>query len=271
MPRVCILTDSTAQFTRTDFPGRERVFVLALDLEPVLPVPAAAPANSQPRRLLPPTPQAFLRYYGLLSGQFDAVLVLTLSSCLNPAAENARKAAARYSNHAAIQVVDSQTTSVGLGMLVEAAAGAASAGASLAEVEHLVRTAIRRIYMLLCIPELACLERLGLLDHVQTLVGEMIGLMPVFTVEEGGLMPMGKARTPRSLFESFEEFMDEFTAPGRVALLRGTSQTTLQTRPLREFVQERFAGTPYSEHSLNPSLSALFGRQAIGLVVMEPA
>jgi DegV family protein with EDD domain len=255
MPRVCILTDSTAQFTRTDFPGRERVFVLALDLEPVLPAPA---------------PQAFLRYFGLLSGEFDAVLVLTLASHLNPAADSARKAASLYSNHAAVQVVDSQTTSVGLGMLVEAAAGAASTGASLAEVEHLVRTAIRRVYMLLCIPELACLERLGLLDHTQALVGEVIGLMPVLTMEEGGLTPMGKARTPRHLFESFEEFMDEFTAPGHVALLRGTSQTTLRTRPLREFVQQTFPDTPYSEHPLNPPLSALFGTQAIGLVVMEP-
>ncbi|KAF0108172.1 MAG: hypothetical protein FD146_1186 [Anaerolineaceae bacterium] len=265
MPRVCILTDSTAQFTRTDFPGRERIFVLPLDLEP-----AAAQGNGQPRRLVPPVPQAFLRYYGLLSGEFDAVLTLTLSSHLNPAADSARKAASLYSNHAAVQVIDSQTTSAGLGMLVEAAAGAASAGASLAEVEGLVRTAIRRIYMLLCIPELACLERLGLLDHTQALAGEVIGLMPVFTVEEGGLTPMGKARTPRALFESFEEFMDEFTAPDRVALLRGTSQTTLRTRPLREFVQQRFAGASYSEHPLNPPLSALFGAQAIGLVVMEP-
>ena len=265
MPRVCILTDSTTQFTRTDFPGRERVFVISLDLEPV-----PAQGDGQPRRLIPPAPQAFTHAYSLLSREYDSVLVLTLSSQLTQTTASAQKAALLYSNHASVQVVDSQTTAAGLGMLVEDAAGAVAAGASLAEVERLVRTSIRRVYMLLCIPELTCLESLGLLNQTQALVGEMIGLLPIFTMEEGRLTPLGKVRTPRHLFESFQEFMDEFSAPSRVALLRGTGQSTLRTHPLRQYLQEHFPDTPYSEHPLNLHISALFGTQSIGLVVMEP-
>lgn len=265
MSRLCILTDNTAQFPRPNFPGRERVFVLPLSLEP------AAPGSVSLPRLLPPAPQSFLQAFGLLGREYDSILAVMLSARLHPAAEVARKAAVIYPNHARIQVIDSQTTSAGLGMLVEVAAEAAAAGASLADAEERVRAAIRRVYMLLCIPELTSLERLGLLNHTQALVGEIIGLAPVLAMEDGGLTPLGKARTPRALLETLEEFMSEFSHPAHVALLRGASQTTLRTRPLRDFLRERFPDTSYSEHPLNPALTALFGAQALGLAVMETA
>jgi len=266
MSRVCILTDSTAQFTRKDFPGNERVFVIPLGLEPP-PVEKGPPPN----RLNPPVIQDFTRFYSTLSKEFDGVLVLVLSERFNPTAEVARKASHLYNNHVAVQVVDSQTTAAGLGMLVEIAAGIANTGASLETVEQQVRAALSHVYMLLCIPELTRLVGLGLLTQTQAVVGEMLGMLPVFMVEDGFLTPLEKVRTPRHLFESFQEYMAEFTAPKRIALLRGTSQITLRTRPLRLYVQENFPDTIYSEHSLNPHLAALFGPQSIGLVVMDPA
>jgi fatty acid-binding protein DegV len=124
--------------------------------------------------------------------------------------------------------------------------------------------------MLLCIPELFRLEGLGLLTHTQAMVGEILGMLPIFMMEGGHLAPLEKARTPRHLFESFQEFMAEFRAPKHIALLRGADQSTLRTRPLRQYAQETFPNTPYTEHPLNLHLTALFGTQSIGLVVMEP-
>ena len=266
MHNVCILTDNTAQFSSDNFPGRDRVYTVPLDL-----APAPAPNGHSPRRLLPPSPQTFMRYYGTLGKKYDAVLVVTLSSQLIPASENARQGALLHSNHASIEVIDSQSTAAGLGMLVEAAAGAAAAGASLNEIERIVRMSTGRIYMLMCVPEMRYLESFGLLTHTQAMVGEILGMLPILFMEDGQLVSLEKARTPRHLFESFQEFLNEFSAPERVALLRGTGHTTTRTRPLRQYVQEKFPETPYREHPLNAPLSALFGPQSIGIIVMEPA
>ena len=273
MHNVCILTDNTALFSSDKFPGRDLVYTVPLDLEPFVQTQGRPDldSNGHSRKLLPPSPQTFMRHYALLGNKYDAVLVLTLSTQLLPVAENARQAALLHNNHISVEVIDSQSTAAGLGMLVEAAAGAASAGASLSEVEWIVRTATGRIYMLMCIPEMKHLEAFGLLTHTQSMVGEMLGMLPIMFMEEGQLVPLEKARTPRHLFETFEEFLNEFPAPARVALMRGTSHTTTRTRPLRQYVHENFPDTKYNEYPLNAPLSVLFGPQSIGIVVMEPA
>jgi DegV family protein with EDD domain len=270
MPNVCILTDSTAQFTQPNYPGHERVYTIPFDLQI-----GTRPANTDPsgetitQRLISPSPQEFTRFYSHLSHEYDSILVLTLSSLLNPAMNNAITAAAQFNNHAVVDVVDSQTTAIGLGLIIQEAANAAAAGAALADIERDLRVSIPHIYMLFCIPELTYLAHSGYMDYTQALVGEMMGMLPIFAIEEGRLVPMEKVRTPRHLFESFQDFMSEFESPARIALVRGIGHSTSRTRPLRQFVQEAFPDTPYSEHPIQPHLAALFGPQSIGLVIME--
>jgi DegV family protein with EDD domain len=270
MPSVCILTDSTAQFIRPNFPGHELVYVIPFEFQPLEGQEGKEPPASPPAaRLNPPAASEFLRFYTQLSRNYSTVLVLTLSSHLSPATRLAREAAEQFSNPPAVQVVDSQTVAVGLGLLVQAAANAASRGASFQEIERWVRAAIPRVYMLFCIPELSYLARTGYLTSAQAKVGEMLGMFPIFAMEEGRLTPLEKVRTQRHLFESFQEFMDEFENPGHIALLHGVGHTTLRTRPLRAYVQENFPKTPFSEHAIGPHVAALFGPQSIGLVIME--
>jgi DegV family protein with EDD domain len=272
MSNVCILTDSTAQFTHKNYPGKDRVYVIPFELQ------TKASHGNEVRlnqflgqRLIPPAKKDFIRFYDQLSHEYDTVFVLTLSSLLNSANDLANSASHHYSNHTSIEVIDSQTTSIGLGLLVQAAAEAAAAGALPAEIERRVRASIPRIYMLFCIPELTYLAHSGYMDYSQALVGEMIGLLPIFTIEEGRLTPLEKVRTRRHLFESFQEFINEFEAPAYIALVCGNNHNTIRTRPVREYVQETFPETPFSEHTITPHLAGLFGPQCTGLVIMETA
>lgn len=270
MSNVCILTDSTAQFTRPRFPGRGLVYIIPFEVLRVgLQEGDSQPQGANASQLAPPGPEEFLNYYRQLSREYQHILVLVLSSFLNPAMVNALTAARIFSNHAFVQVVDSQTTAAGLGLLVEAAAGAAARGASFQEIERLVRVAIPRIYMIFCIRELTYLARAGFLSYPQAIVGEMMGLLPIFTLEDGRLTPIEKVRTQRHMLESFQEFIDEFDNPYHVALIRSVNHNSFRRRPLRQYVLQNFPGTPYSEHSIGPHLAALLGPQSIGLVVME--
>jgi DegV family protein with EDD domain len=204
-----------------------------------------------------------------LSRDYESIIVLTLSALFNPTMSHALAAAEQYSNGVPVEVIDSQTTAIGLGLLVQIAAEAASRGASLKEIDRVLRASLPRVYLLLCIPELTNLAVSGHMDYAQALVGEMMGILPIFTFEDGRLVPMEKVRTPRHLFEAFQDFMGEFEAPAQIALINSTGRGSLRTSPLRQFVEETFPETLFSEHPIQPHLAALFGPRSISLVVLE--
>ena len=137
------------------------------------------------------------------------------------------------------------------------------------EIDLCLRASLPRVYLLLCIPELSYLAQSGHMDYAQALAGEMMGILPIFTFEEGRLVPMEKVRTPRHLFEAFQDFMGEFEAPAQIALVNSSGRGSLRTSPLRQFVLDTFPETLYSEHPLQPHLAALFGPRSISLVVLD--
>lgn len=271
MPKICILTDSTAQFTQANFPGHEHVYVIPFDLQDAVPQEGKLPPgdNLLKRRLIPPAPQDFARTYARLSRDYDSIVVLLLSSLLSPTLQHAISASDQYNNSAAVEVIDSQTTAVGLGMLVQLAAGAVSEGVFIKELVRRLRANIPHIYMLFCIPELTFLANSGYMDYAQAIVGEMMGMLPVFAFEEGRLVPMEKVRTPRHLLEAFQDFMSEFETPSQIALSRSLGRGGLHTNSLRQFVKDAFPGTLYSEQPIQPHLAALFGPRSIGLAIMD--
>jgi DegV family protein with EDD domain len=271
MPSVCILTDSTAQFTQPRFPGYDRVHVVPFDLQPVESLKGRSFLGSviNHGRLVAPSTHEFIQYYARLGRDYDSILVLTLSSLFSPTMSHALAASEQYSNGAVVEVMDSMTTALGLGMLVQIAAQAATEGASLKELDQLLRVSIPRVYLLLCIPELTYLAQSGHMEYAQALVGEMMGILPIFTFEDGRLIPLEKVRTPRHLFEAFQDFIGEFEAPAQIALVNCSGRGSLRTSPLRQFVQDTFPGTLFSEHPIKPHLAAMFGPRSIGLVVLE--
>lgn len=249
---LCILTDNTAQFPQGGFPGQRLIKSL--------------PLRSDGRSVAAPTVEDFLRVYRELEQEFNAILVLTLSSLLLPVAENARQASMQHGGTAHIAVLDSRQTGAGLGMLAKIGAQAALAGASLAEAEQRVRAAIPHVYTLLH-AETDSLARQGYFLP-QEMNPELLGLFPLFVLEDGQLVPYKKVRTRRHLLESFQEFIEEFETPQQIAFLRGKN-STLRSRPLREVAKELFPSTPFNEAELSVSLVTLFGPQAVGVTVME--
>jgi len=255
MGRACILTDSTAQFTRPDFPGHEHVCIVPFSI-----------SGDGGRRLQAPDVEEFTAQYRSLGREYDQIVAVLLSSALSPAAGNARRAADANGWRARVQVIDSQTTAVGLGLLVERAAAAALKGDMLA-VERKVRETMPAVYSLFCLPGLRTLALSGYLSESQALVGEMLGLLPIFAMEEGQLSPFNKVRTQRHLIETFEEYLGEFADPAHIALIRSNGNG--RGNPLREYVETAFPDVAFSEHVPNAHLSALFGPNSAGLVVLE--
>ena len=257
MEKALILTDSSVIFPHATFAGHERVKVMPVHVQ-------QAPSP----KLLSPSVEDFLNEYSSLGRNGDHIVVIMMSAGLSPIVHVAAEAAMQFGGRTTVTVVDSLNVGASLGMLVEMAAQVAASGGSPQEIERILRASIPHIYTLFCIPGLAHLASVGYLSYSQAVVGEMLGLMPIFMLEEGYLSPLEKVRTQRHLIESFQEFMEEFESPRTVSVVKGT-QNRLRTRPLRQYVSEMFPATPFSEHSFNAPLTTLLGAQTIGLTVMD--
>jgi fatty acid-binding protein DegV len=57
--------------------------------------------------------------------------------------------------------------------------------------------------------------------------------------------------------------------PEYIALIHSRNQAAFRLRPLCQHIQDSFPNTPFSEHSLNPHLAALFGPESTALVIVE--
>lgn len=280
MNSVCILTDSTAQFPQLGFSGRNDVRVISYDIElngrlypegqelRAVDLPPSASETLRPRVVVP-TPETFAEFFINLNLHYRHIIAILNSSSLNQAYQNAQQAAETVQGRANVTVIDSQTTSVGLGLLVQAAAEGVARGETVTEVERMVRSMIPHTYMMLCTPGMSYLYHAGYIDQSQAFVGEMLGLLPIFTLEEGELSAVEKVRNARGLVDFMQEFVCEFEELQHIAFVQSTTPMTHEARLMREHVQNCFPQTPFSEHNINLPLATMIGPRSIGLVTVE--
>ncbi|HLA43986.1 MAG TPA: DegV family protein, partial [Aggregatilineales bacterium] len=142
-----------------------------------------------------PTVEQYTDAFLKLSQRTDQVLVLTTTKTLGQSFENAKIAATALHGRCNILVLDSKTTSVGLGMLAEIAAEAAEKSESIENVVRIARGAIDRVYAIFYVDTLDFIQHSGLLGEAQAVLGTMLGIKPFLTIEDGNLVTMEKVRT----------------------------------------------------------------------------
>jgi DegV family protein with EDD domain len=278
MPKTCIITDSTAFFTKPAYAGQEHVTILPHFIQwegRVIPdsrdmgfYTRFSPNHRIPVAL-PPSIEAFQDAYLTLGRTYKEIVVILLSSHLSQAVANAQRAAQGMKSAANIFIVDSLNTAVGLGLLVQAAAEFNYRNHSGIEINRLVRGMINHIYSVFCLPDLHYLYHSGQIDPAQAIVGEMLGVIPFFTLENGRLVHTQKIRSPRHLVDIMYEFVAEFENLKYLALVQGISSYDQESRNLRERISQNIRTTPICEHGLSLALATILGPHSMGLVVME--
>ena len=108
-------------------------------------------------------------------------------------------------------MLDTATTSTGLGLIVETAARTAAAGEPIGEIERIVRGMIPHIYALFFSDSLQYLESWGRLGPAQAMLGTMLGLKPLSTMEDGDLLPVEKVRNYAHAVDKLHDFIIEFS------------------------------------------------------------
>ncbi len=150
---------------------------------------------------------------------YEAIVCIHISSGLSGTADAARLAAGRV--NIPVEVLDSGTVGMALGMGVQgavtaAAAGLDAVGVSAAAADQLART---RVYFY--VPSLEQLRRGGRIGAAASLLGTMFAIKPILAVEGGKIVPLEKVRSAARAIARLEEIAaaDAASRPAGLARL----------------------------------------------------
>lgn len=150
----------------------------------------------------PPLPETAAPPMGAFLDAFEAmgrdpdiegVVCLTLSSELSATYETAVLAARQAA--LPIRVIDTRLVSMALGLAALAAAEEAGAGGDLQEVADAGARAAARANVFAAIDSLEYLERNGHIGRIPALIGGVLGIRPLLTLEQGVVASAGRTRS----------------------------------------------------------------------------
>jgi DegV family protein with EDD domain len=279
--KIRIVTDSAAQFVNPEIVKRYNIEVVphtvhlgtqsfreGIDLDTEAFFRLQNQSNA-PVTLSAPSVDAFTSVYGRLNRSTDKILSLHMSRAFGATWNNARSATKSLLGRCEIVVLDSLTTSIGLGMLVEAAARAVEDGLPMDEVVRITRGMVPHIYIVVYVESMDYLRRNGLLSESQSILGAMLNIKPFLTIEDGEIIPMEKVRTEGQAVDKLVEFVTEFSDVQNLVILQNTPYATDTIRTLQEQLALEFPGRSFPSLMYGPSLAALIGTDATGIVVYE--
>ncbi len=216
-----------------------------------------------------PTEADYLDVFRRLAGGCEAIVSIHPSRKMYPSWDHARAAATQIAGQCEIVVIDSQTLSVGQAMLTRIAARACEEETSLEEVVRKVRGAIDRVYSVYFMDAVNALFHNEIMSRSHVILGTMLGVKPFLTVEDGALKPIEKVRTRSQAIERLVEFVIEFTDIEEVVILQNKPYASDQTRMLQDRLAVEFPGRHFPYALYGPSLTALIGSEAMGVVLLE--
>jgi len=278
---ISIVTDSCAHFSTPHFTQQVPITVVPfkvniagkmyregvdISAEDALQLIAHQPTAP---RVFPPSKNDYVEVFTRLARHSEAIISIHSSRKMYGSWDNGHAAAQGLMGHCEIAVIDSQTLSAGQAMLVRLAGRAIEQEATLDDVVRVVRGAVERIYSVYYVETMDYLLQNKLMDSSHAILGTMLGVKPFLTMEHGLLVPMEKVRTRPQAIERLVEFVIEFTEIEDAVIAQHTAHINEHTRTLQDRLAAEFPGR-YFPHTIHgPSLAALIGHNATGLVILE--
>jgi DegV family protein with EDD domain len=213
---------------------------------------AELPTTSQP------TPQDFLSTYHALSG-YERIYSLHISSKLSGTFQSATLAAAEDDGDR-IRLVDTESASVGIGMLALAIQDVLTRGTTDEEIEALAARYRERAAILFTVDTLEFLAKGGRIGRARAMMGSLLNVKPILAIEEGEVVPVSRVRGRGKAFEEFRKRFEDATTDGPglgVAIAHAEAEEAVEQ--LREIV---LGNRPQAEVKLVSSLGAVVGTHA---------
>lgn len=217
-----------------------------------------------------PLADDFSRIYKELADAKSDVISLHISSSLSETVQNALRAREDYRGRCNIQVIDSQSMALGLNELVRAAVELVKRGHSIEIIVKHLRGLMQNIYGIFISDDMLYLEHSKRLRPAQTVLGNMLEIIPCLSLEEGNLVAVEKVRSPERAIEKLTEFAAEFEENAKIAVLQLLPQHTERTDALLDSLKLAFPDKKHIQvFSCGVNVGSIIGPAGIGVMIYE--
>jgi DegV family protein with EDD domain len=228
-----------------------------------------------------PTPKAdFQDLYRSLAPQKDIVSI-HISEKLSQTVAHAREAAdegmAQFqqwrgeAERVSLQVVDSHSASLGLGMLALFAARMARRGVEPAAIVEALEAMRDRVHVLFAVDTLEYLARGGRVGKTRAAMGNLLGIKPILGVVDGEIVAVDKVRGGRAAQPRLIELFRERVDPERpVVVTVAHAKAPVWADRLRGLIENAFQVQEILIAEMGPVVVANAGPGTVGAALFQP-
>jgi DegV family protein with EDD domain len=217
------------------------------------------PATSQP------SVGVFEQVYRDLSAKTSEILSIHVIGSLSGTFNTARLAADNIAGNTkvTIEVIDSHQISMAVGWLVILAARAAKAGFPLAEIKSIVEDAVHRVHLIAMLDTLEYAKRSGRLGKGAALIGTLLNVKPLLSVNRDEVVPVENVRTQKRAIERLSEIVLASGPIQELAVIHAAAERHAQE--LKQLLSETFPEEQIVLAETGPVLGAHVGPGAVGI------
>ena len=202
---------------------------------------------------------------------YEGVVSIHISGSLSGTADAARLAASRV--NIPVEVLDSGTVGMALGMGVQSAVAAAAAGSNVSAVVAAAVEQFARTRVFFYVPSLEQLRRGGRIGAAASLLGTMFAIKPILAVDDGKIVPLEKVRSAAKAVARLEEIAAADAAsrpPGQARLAVHHFGNPAEAEALAARLSAALPGCPPAQISSLPAvLAAHAGLGVLAVIVGE--
>lgn len=175
-----------------------------------------------------PTPQDFATIYSQLSQEADSIISIHLSGKLSGTYNSAVQGKNMINKTCQIEIIDSQTVTIALGLVVIQASKMVKSGMNLKQIIDQLGHIINNVHILMLFDTLEYLAKGGRIGKAKAMLGSLLNVKPVLTVKNGEIIPSGQARTRSKGMELLLDFVKKASEIQDLAVLYSTTPDEAQ-------------------------------------------
>lgn len=216
-----------------------------------------------------PTVTDFVNIYNKLAEEAEEIVTIVISHHMSATIQSAEMSREQF-DKVPVHIIDSESTSLGLGMMAIAAARAAEQGQNAQAILQLVENLKQKINVIFTVNTLEYLHKGGRIGGATAFLGTAMDIKPILYIKDGRIEPLERQRTRKRSISRLIELMEKNVGekPVHVAILHGNVPE--ESRQLEQSIRSQFNCVELITSDMGPVIGVHAGPGTLGLVFYTP-
>jgi DegV family protein with EDD domain len=206
-----------------------------------------------------------VEFFTQITEKADSIVGIFISDELSGTVDSAHSAAEMMPD-SPIEIVDSRSTTMGLGLIVLAAAREAERGQDYIGVATVARSLVSKTQVLFVVDTLEYLHKGGRIGGARHLFGSLLSIKPVLQIVDGRIEPLATIRTKSKAIRHMLTVAEQETAgdrPVHAGVLNALSPQEAET--IYKTIKDRIHPEELVQGELSPVIGTHVGPGTVGI------